>query len=197
MRTCRWVIVALLGLAVAVPCAAELLGRAPFSLGFAVGVPYALPVDWAGSFSILTAEALLSRNLTVGLEVGTYPAAFPNLYETSASLLVKGWLGALSIYAGGGLTARWHDIGASWIGVSHLNLKAGLQAWVLDSLALTVQIRSVEPLPVRWALNPEISLGLSVAMGRARPEPLCVDGATLWILVGLGVAALIAFLPRV
>ncbi len=196
MRTRALLITALLGLAVGTPCAAE-LGQAPFSVGFAVGVPYRLPVDWSDSFSVLTGEAFLSHNLTVAVDIGTYPSSFPNLYEGSVSLLVKGWLGAANFYAGGGLTARWHHIGSTWVGVPHLNLKVGVQAWVLDPLALTLQVRSVEPLPVTWTLTPEISLGLSVAIGRARPASLFVDGPTLWILVGLGVAALIAFLPRV
>jgi hypothetical protein len=181
---------------VSVPCAAE-LGQAPFGFGFAVGVPYALPVDWSGSFSVLTAEAFLSRNLTVAFDIGTYPASFPDLYEGSVSLLVKGWLGAVSFFGGGGLTARWHHVGSAWIGVSHLNLKAGCQAWILESLALVLQVRSIEPLPVTWTLTPELSLGVNVALGRARPPTLYADGATLWILVGLAVAALIAFLPRI
>jgi len=195
MGTRVFALVALLGFAAAIPCAAE-FGQAPFSVGFSVGVPYGLPVDWSGSFSVLTAEAFLSRNLTVSLDVGTYPASFPDLYEGGVSLLVKGWLGAASFFAGGGLTARWHRVGSTWIGVPHLNLRAGLQAWILDSLAFALQIRSVEPLPVDWAFAPEISLGLTVALGRARPPTPYADNATLWLLVGLGVAAMIAFLPR-
>lgn len=194
MRTRVLLLVAILG--IAVPCAAE-LGQAPFAIGFAVGVPYGLPLDWTGSFSVLTGEALLSRNLTIALDVGTYPASFPDLVEGSLSLLVKGWLGAACFFGGGGLTVRWHDVGSAWIGVSHLNLKAGFQAWVLDSFALVLQARSIEPLPVSWTLTPELSLGVTVALGRARPGTLYADGATLWILVGLGVAALIAFLPRI
>jgi hypothetical protein len=196
MRTRVLSIVALLGLALAAPCAAE-LGQAPLAVGFAVGVPYGLPIDWSGSFSVLTGEVLLSRNLTVAFDVGTYPASFPDLYEGSASLLVKGWLGAVGFYAGGGYTARWHRTGSTWVSVPHLNLKAGAQVWFLESLALAVQLRSLEALPVSWTFTPEISLGLTVAIGRARPATLLVDGATLWILVGLGVAALIAFLPRI
>ena len=195
MRTRILVFWLLLAAGLATPCVAE-LGQAPFAVGFAVGVPYALPVDWVGSFSILTGEALLSHNLTVALDVGTYPASFPDLYEGSVSLLVKAWLGSATLFGGGGLTARWHRVGSAWIGIPHLNLKAGFQAWLLDSLALQLQVRSVEPLPVTWTLTPEISLGLTVAIGRARPDTLFADGATLWILVGLGVAAMIAFLPR-
>jgi len=196
MGTRVLLIVALLAFVVAAPAVAE-LGQAPFAVGFSVGVPYQYPIDWSGSFSFLTAEALLSPSLTVAFDVGTYPTSFPDLYEGSASLLVKGWLGTSNFYAGGGLTARWHRVGSSWIGVPHLNLKAGFQAWIVDSFAFVLQVRSVEALPVSWTFAPEISLGLSVAVGRARPATLFADGPTLWILVGLGVAALIAFLPRV
>ncbi len=196
MRIRIALLVMLLGFAVALPCMAE-LEPALFSIGFAVGVPYGLPVDWSGSFTTLTGEALISRNLTVAFDFGTYPASFPDLYEGSVSLLVKGWLGAASLFAGGGLTGRWHDVGATWVGVPHLNLKAGAQAWLLESLAFVIQARTIEPLPVSWALTPEFSLGISVAFGRARPGTTSVDGAILWLLVGLGVAAAIAFLPRI
>ena len=195
MRTRILMLLLLLGLATAAPCAAD-LAPAPFSVGFSVGVPYGFPVDWSGSFSVLSAEAFLSRNLTVAIDLGTYPASFPNLFEGSASLLVKGWLGPASFFAGGGLTGRWHHIGSTWAGVPHLNLRAGVQAWVLDSLAIVFQARSIEPLPVVWTFAPEISVGVSVAVGRGRPPAPVADVATLWILVGLGVAALIAFLPR-
>ena len=195
MKTRVLLVVTLLGLALATACAAE-LEQAPFAVGFAVGVPYQYPIDWSGSFSMLTGEAFLSRSLTVALDIGTYPTSFPNLYEGGVSLLVKGWLGAASFYAGGGLTGRWHHTGSMWIGVPHLNLKAGVQAWILESLAFALQARSVEALPVSWTFTPEISLGVTVAIGRARPATLFADGATLWFLVGLGVAALIAFLPR-
>jgi len=195
MRIRILMLLLLLGLAAAAPCAAD-LAPAPFSVGFAVGVPYGFPVDWSGSFSVLSAEAFLSRNLTVALDLGTYPSSFPGLFEGSASLLVKGWLGPASFFAGGGLTGRWHHVGSTWAGVPHLNLRAGVQAWVLDSLAIVFQARSIEPLPVVWTLTPEISVGVAVAVGRGRPPVPVADVSTLWILVGLGVAALIAFLPR-
>jgi len=196
MRSQVVLVAALLGIAVTLPCAAD-LGQAPFAVGFSVGIPYDYPIDWSRSFSVLSAEVFLSRNLTASFDIGTYPASFPNLYEGSVSLLVKGWLGAVSFYGGGGLTARWHNVGSTWVGVPHLNLKAGVQAWVLESLGFVLQARSIETLPVQWTLAPEISLGVIVALGRGRPGTLCVDGPTLWLLVGLGVAALIAFLPRI
>jgi len=188
-------IAAVLATALAMPGLGE-LSPAPFSIGFAVGVPWRVPIDWTGSFTVITTEALLSHNLTIALDVGTYPVGFPTQFEGSASLLVKGWLGAACIYAGGGLTAEWRHVGAVWATVPHMNLRAGVQAWILESMALTFQVRSVEVFPIQWTLAPEVSLGLNVAIGRGRPAEPFVDGATLWLLVGLGVAALLAFLPR-
>ena len=43
-------------------CSAE-LAPALFAFGFGVGVPYELPVAWDQSFSYLTSEVFLSRNL--------------------------------------------------------------------------------------------------------------------------------------
>ena len=195
MRTRFFLMGIIFPLLIGASCRAD-LAPAPFTIGFAVGVPYRLPVAWDESFSYLTAEALLSTNLTGMFELGTYPASFPDLFEGSASLLVKGWFGPTSLFAGGGISVRWLRVGSAWAMTPLLNLKAGFQAWVADSFAFTVQYRTVEALPISWTLSPEISLGLTVAMGRARPETPWVDGQTLWILVGLGVAALVAFLPR-
>jgi len=177
-------------------CGAE-LAPALFAVGFGVGVPYELPVAWDQSFSYLTSEVFLSRNLTAAFDLGVYPASFPDLIEASAALLVKGWLGASSLFGGGGFAARYLRIGSVW-GISpYLVLKAGFQTWLLDSLALVVQYRTIEALPIDWTFSPELSLGLTVAFGRARPEAPVYDGQSIWILVGLGVAALIAFVPRI
>ncbi len=54
----------------------------------------------------------------------------------------------------------------------------------------------MESLPIDWDFAPEISFGLTMAFGRARPETPIIDGQSIWVLIGLGVAALIAFLPR-
>ncbi|MBU0596122.1 hypothetical protein KJ567_05520 [Candidatus Bipolaricaulota bacterium] len=176
-------------------CAAE-LAPAIFAIGFGVGVPYQLPVAWDQSFSYLTSELFLSRNLTAAFDLGVYPSSFPDLIEASASLLVKGWLGSSSLFAGGGLAARYLRIGSVW-GISpYLILKAGFQTWLLDSLALVVQYRTMESLPIDWDFSPELSFGVTVAFGRARPETPVYDGQSIWVLLGLGVAALIAFLPR-
>ncbi|MCK4570933.1 hypothetical protein KAT84_03180 [Candidatus Bipolaricaulota bacterium] len=169
---------------------------APFSIGFGVGVPYELPVDWTASFSYLTAEAFLSPNLTAVFDLGTYPPDFPNLFEGTAGMLVKAWVGPVNAFAGGGFTLQWRHIGTAWGFNPYLTLKGGFQLWLLDSLALVAQFRTHEPLPIQWTFSPEFSLGITVAFGSGRPDPLMYDPATLWLVVGLGVAALIAFLPK-
>ncbi|MFC2081946.1 hypothetical protein ACFLR0_02060 [Candidatus Bipolaricaulota bacterium] len=194
MRSSPAIALAIVSLAGAL-CSAE-LPPAVFAVGFGVGVPYELPVAWDQSFSYLTSEVFLSRNLTAAFDLGVYPSSFPDLIEASASLLVKGWLGSSSLFAGGGLAARYLQIGSFW-GISpYLILKAGFQTWLLDSLALVVQYRTMESLPIDWDFSPELSVGLTVAFGRARPTTPIYDGQSIWVLIGLGVAALIAFLPR-
>ena len=172
------------------------MSPASFSIGFGVGVPYELPVDWTGSFSYLTAEAFLSPNLTAVFDLGTYPPDFPDLFEGTVGMLVKAWMGPVNAFAGGGFTWQWHRVGTAWGFAPHLTLKGGFQVWVLDSLAFVAQFRTHEPLPIQWIFAPEFSLGMTVALGRGRPDPLVHDPATLWLVVGLGVAALIAFLPK-
>jgi len=49
---------------------------------------------------------------------------------------------------------------------------------------------------VDWRFSPEISLGLTMALGSGCPDPLFFDPMRLWLVIGLGVAAMIAFLPR-
>jgi len=169
---------------------------APFSIGFGVGVPYELPVDWTRSFSYLTTEVFLSRNLTAVFDFGTYPPDFPDLFEGTAGMLVKAWVGPVNAFAGGGFTLQWRHVGSTWGFNPYLTLKGGFQIWVLDSLAVVAQFRTREPLPVQWVFAPEFSLGMTIALGSGRPDPLIYDPATLWLVVGLGVAALIAFLPK-
>ncbi len=169
---------------------------APFSIGFGVGVPYELPVDWTASFSYLTAEAFLSPNLTAVFDLGTYPPDFPNMFEGTAGMLVKAWVGPVNAFAGGGFTLQWRHVGTVWGFNPYLTLKGGFQIWLLDSLAVVAQFRTHEPLPIQWTFSPEFSLGITVAFGSGRPDPLMYDPATLWLVVGLGVAALVAFLPK-
>jgi hypothetical protein len=171
-------------------------GTAPIAVGFGVSVPYRLPVDWTSSFPYLSFEALLSSHLTCFFDLGTYPASFPDLFEGGAALLAKGWLGPTSLYAGGGLTLQARRVGTAWSFKPLLNLRTGYQIWLLEQLAIVLQFRSLEALPIRWTLAPEVSLGFSIGLGQARPGVPTFEGDYIWLLVGLGVAALIAFLPR-
>jgi len=187
-------IVCVLG-AIALPAAAA-LSPAPASIGIGVSLPYSLPLDWASSYSFASLELLLSTNVTLFFDIGTYPSSFPDLYEGGASLLVRGWLGPTVLYAGGGLSMQYLRVGNAWSLKPHLTLRTGYKIWLLDSFAISLQFRSLEPLPITWVLSPEIALGFDVGLGRARPEAPRYDGDWLWILVGLGTAAMIAFLPR-
>ncbi|MCG7844636.1 MAG: hypothetical protein MIO90_04310 [Methanomassiliicoccales archaeon] len=172
------------------------LRQAPASIGFGVSIPYEWPIDWAASFSYVAVEALLSPHLTVYLDLGTYPASFPDLFEGSAALLVKGWVGPTSLFAGGGFTLQWRRTGTAWSLKPILNLRAGYQVWLVDSLAIQLQFRTLDALPLDWAFSPEIALGFCVGLGRARPTGPRLELDYLWLLAGLGVAALLAFLPR-
>jgi len=129
-------------------------------------------------------------------DLGTYPPDFPNLFEGTAGMLVKAWVGPVNAYAGGGFTMQWRKVGTAWGYNPYLTLKGGFQCWLLDSLAVVAQFRTHEALPIQWTFAPEFSLGLTVAFGSGRPDPLMYDPVTLWLVVGLGVAALIAFLPK-
>ena len=195
-RIHRALILAMLFLGLATVAAHAELWKAPGAIGFAISVPYTLPLDWDTSFSYVSAEALITENMTVFFDLGTYPASFPDLYETGASLLVKGWFGPTSIFAGGGMSMQYRRVGDAWALKPFLTLRAGYQIWLVDSFALSLQFRSLDPFPLAWTFTPEIALGVQVAIGRARPESPRLDGDYLWFLVGLAAAAMIAFLPR-
>lgn len=166
------------------------------TIGFGVGVPPVLPIAWSESFSFLTTEILAESNLSFLLTLGTYPAYFPNLYQADAALIVKAWLGPVALYAGGGLSLQWRLIGDVWLLSPFMNVVAGAELWIIDSFALFTQVRSLDPLPASWTLDPEVSVGATIALGKARPALPRVDGDYLWILVGLGVLALLAYYPR-
>jgi len=172
------------------------LRPAPAAIGFGVSVPYSFPVDWEGSFSYLSIEGLLSENLTVLFDLGAYPGSFPHLYESGGILLAKGWVGPTALYAGGGLSIQWLRIGSAWAIRPFLDLRAGYQIWLHDSFAVVLQFRTLQKLPIEWSLSPEIAVGFNLGLGRGRPIAPRFDGGYIWLLVGLGVAALIAFLPR-
>ena len=146
------------------------LPPAPASIGFGVSVPYSTPIDWASSFSFVTYEMLLTSNVTILLDAGTYPASFPNLFEAGVSLLVRGWLGPTVLYAGGGVSMQYRRVVAAWSLKPFLNLRAGYQIWLLDNVAISLMFRSLEAFPISWVLSPEVALGFNVGLGRARPE---------------------------
>ncbi len=166
------------------------------SVGFGVSVPAVWPIAWGDSFSFVTLEALLSPHVTTFFDLGTYPAEFPNLFEGSSSLLVKSWIGPASLYAGAGLSVRARRVGSVWSYRPLLALRAGCQLWLLEPLAFHLQFRSLDPFPLQWTFSPEVSLGFSVGLGRATPDRPAWDFDYLWLITGLAVAAVVAFLPR-
>lgn len=168
----------------------------PVTIGFGVAVPAALPSAWGGSFSYLTSEVFLSPILTATFDLGTYPHDFPNRFEATSALQVKAWLGPIAVFTGGGLTMHWMRVGSAWGFRPLLAFKVGAQIWPVDAVALTLQIRSLDPFPLSWTFSPELSASLAVALGPAPPPEPVLDLGTLWFVVGLGVAAAIAFLPR-
>ena len=167
------------------------------AIGFGVGVPPTLPIDWDASFTFATFEILAESNLSFLLTVGTYPVDFPELYEGNASLLVKAWAGPMALYAGGGFSLQWRLIGDVWLWSPFVNLMTGTQLWIVDSLAFFVQVRSLDPLLASWSFNPEISLGTTISLGRARPPDPRLDGDYLWLIIGLWVLAFLAYYPRI
>ncbi len=168
------------------------------AFGFGVGVPLSATIDWNTSFPYIAAEAFTDSNLSVLFTLGTYPADFPLGFETDLSLLAKGWSGPIAIYAGGGISVYWDWIAASavWNWSPYMNMLAGVQWRILDPLAISFQVRSLDPIPLTFTLHPEISLGASLVFGKGLPHSGQVDQMTLWIIVGLGVLALVAYSPR-
>jgi len=195
-RWAAWASVLSAVLATALGCSVSMHATAPVSVGFGVSVPYDWPVDWTSSYSHVSLEFLLSRNLTVFADLGTYPTSFPDDFEGGASLLAKAWIGQTVLFAGGGLSMQAHRVGSAWSFRPCLALRMGYQVWLHESFALVLHFRTLDPLPVTWTLTPEISLGFAFGLGQVRPNAPQFDAATLWVLIGLGVAAMIAFLPR-
>ena len=194
MRKCPVALISCLGLSVLVWSAFSACGA--IGIGFGVSVPADLPVDWSASFTFATLEAFPESNLSFLFTFGTYPTDFPELYEGNASLLVKAWSGPMALYAGGGFSLQWRLVNATWLWTPLANVETGVQLWVLDSLAFSAQIRSLDPLPAAWDFSPEISLGTTISFGRARPIDPRFDGGYLWLIVGLWVLAFLAYYPR-
>jgi len=172
-------------------------GGVPLAFGFGVTAPVAVPIDWSESFSSISTEILTDPNLTFLLTLGTYPSHFPNLFEGSVDLIVKSWMGSVAIYAGGGLSLQWKPIGGVWGWTPYMNITAGTQIWLIDSVALVASVRSMDTLPPTWTFFPEISLGLRFSLSPPRPPTLGRENAFyLWIVVGLLVAALLTYYPH-
>lgn len=172
-------------------------GGVPLAFGFGVTAPAAIPIDWSASFSSITAELLTDPNLTLLFTLGTYPSLFPNLFEGSANAIVKSWLGPIAVYAGGGLDLQWKPIGGVWGWTPYMNITAGTQIWLIDSVALIASVRSVDTLPPTWTFSPQISLGLRFSLSPARPPALGRENAFyFWIVAGLLVAALLTYYPH-
>ena len=169
----------------------------PLAFGFGVTVPAATPIDWSASFSSITTEILTDPNLTLLFTLGTYPAYFPDMFEGSTSVIVKSWLGPIAVYAGGGLDFLWRPIGGVWGWTPYINLSAGTQIWLIDSVALVAGVSTREPLPPTWSFSPRASLGLRFSLAPARPPALGKENAFyFWVIVGLLVAALLTYYPH-
>ena len=177
--------------------ALPVIGQAATGVGFGVGIPVTTG-NWADSFPYITVEAFTASNLAVRFTLGTYPNDFPTGFETSMSLLAKGWGGPVAVYAGGGLSVYWKWLTASsvWKWSPYMNLIAGVEWHVAAPLSLFAQVRALDSIPPAFALHPQASVGARLVFGPAVPHSQSIDGVTLWIIVGLGALALVAFLPR-
>ncbi len=172
-------------------------GAIPIAFGFDVGAPAVLPIDWDASFSYLSAEMLFDPNLTFLLTALTYPATFPDLFEASIDLVVKGWLGPVALYAGGGFAMQWSLVGSAWLWTPFMHITAGVQIWLLDSVAIVASVRSLDELPPAWTLTPQVSLGARVSFVPPRPPVLGTENLFyIWIVIGLGVVALLTYYPH-
>jgi hypothetical protein len=195
MRKCPIALIACLGLSVLLYSTLSAYGA--IGIGFGVGVPAALPIDWGASFTFAASEVLAESNLSFLFTFGTYPTDFPELYEGNASLVAKAWSGPIALYAGGGFSLQWRLANTAWRWTPFMNVKTGVQLWILDSLAFFAQVRSLDPLPAVWSFNPEISLGTTISFGKARPAYPRLDGGYLWLIIGLWVLGFLAYYPRI
>jgi len=170
--------------------------QATSTIGFGVGAPPRLPVNWNDSFSFVHAELLAESNLSFQFTLGTYPTSFPNAFQLDASLVIKAWLSPFAIYAGTGLTVQERQIAGFWFPYPFMNILAGAQLWFSSYVNLFAEVRSTEPLPPSWTLNPEVLAGGSIALGPSSSRSQRADTDYLWLIVGLGVVALLLYYPR-
>lgn len=166
-------------------------GGVPVAFGFGIRTPCQLPIDWEQSFSFLSSELLSHQNLTFMFALGTYPYLFPNIVETQTDIVVKGWMGPLAFYAGGGIALQWKPVGDMWSWNAYVHVTAGTQLWLIDTVNLTASVSSLDTLPPTWTLSPKFSLGLNFSLCPARPSaPEKENGFYLWLVVGLIIAGL-------
>ncbi len=167
-------------------------GGIPLSFGFGVRAPASLSVDWDQSFSFLSMEFLSDPNLTFLFSFGTYPNDFPNLFESAVDIVVKGWAGPLAFYAGGGVVFQWIPVAGTWTPL--INVTAGMQLWMIDSVNITASVGSLDTLPPSWTFSPEVSLGLNFSLCPQKPCSLGEEnGFYLWTVVGLIIAGLFVY----
>lgn len=196
MKYRHWILLGLsLGILV-LPCSTAFGSTA---IGFGVGAPPIFPIQWENSFPFILIETLAEGSLSLLLTLGVYPSelGIPELFEIDTNLLIKAWVGPATLFAGGGLAVQWDPLSPSGTWIPLMNVMAGTQLWILDGFALFVQVRSLDLLPPSWSLDPMITLGAELGFGKVRPDPPRSNGNYLWLLVGVGVLALLAYYPRI
>ena len=168
------------------------------AIGFGVGAPPIVPIQWENSFPFVLIETLAEGNLSFLFTLGAYPSEIeiPDVFEVDTNLLIKAWIGPAAVFAGGGLAIQWDPLSPSGTWVPLMNVIAGTQLWILDGFALFLQARSLDLLPPTWSLDPMITVGAELGFEKVRPDPPFSDGNYLWLLVGIGVLSLLAYYPR-
>ena len=176
----------------------SIAGHAATAVGFGVGMPATTVIDWSNSFPYATVEAFTDSDLAVRFTIGTYPTDFPTGFETSTSFIVKGWGGPVAVYAGAGLSVYWKWLTAEsvWKWSPYMNMLAGMELRVATPLSLFCQVRALDPIPLTFTVHPQVSLGARLVFGPPRFPAGPADGVALWVIIGLGVLALVAYLPR-
>jgi hypothetical protein len=167
-------------------------GEIPLAFGFGVRAPASLPIDWDQSFSFLSMEFLAHPNLTFLCSLGTYPNHFPDLFQSALDIVVKGWAGPLACYAGGGMVFKWLPVAGTWAPL--INVTAGMQLWIIDSVNIAASVSSLDTLPPSWIFSPEVSISLHFSLCPSDPRSLPEEnGFYLWTVVGLIMAGLFVY----
>lgn len=66
---------------------------------------------------------------------------------------------------------NWIAASSAWSWSPYMNMIAGVQWRILEPLAISFQVRSLDPIPLTFTLHPEYSLGVSLVFGRSLPSP--------------------------